>query len=515
MPGKVYYRVKFLCAPTSSAYVAVLCSTDPAGTGFAATLSLDRNAGDDQSSNGTRHALQLVRAPHGVQIRPVLAHHPQRLERRHDAAVHPLRVLVRQRRQLKVGVAPELDADEVAAAFGPCRAGLPAASAPCRLAPLREETAAVKQLWKLGGIDARELQQRRRDVGVRARQPGHDSLGDPRPADDQGGLACLLVHEGLHGGDAVSADHEAVVRGVDDVRAVQEVLLLQRRDHVLDDLVDALEGPDASPVEDLGLGEHRFVEGRVPAHPVDLLLGVLVRRVPVALLGQRQIREEAAVTSQRLRHVVRGAVDRRHGVRSSRGDPVEEGLRPVLGQLPDALHGLDADDVGLMPAWIVDGVLAVLGKHGPVEVVRIRVEQRVDFCPGLGGRVVVAQSVAVEELSDVVCRISRVVEPLGEIFRIHLRGPPLVVVAAGIPHGRDVGVVSLLAPQDRCAAGAALGFGHPVVGKGGTKLDQELLERWHVLCRVQVKILVIRHDHDDVGLGLGLGRRLGLSPKGE
>lgn len=65
----------------------------------------------------------------------------------------------------------------------------------------------------------------------------------------------------------------------------------------------------------------------------------------------------------------------------SRSYPVEERLAAIPGELTNPLNSLDADDIGLVPAWIGNGVSSILGEDNPVKVVHLGLKKGVHVRP--------------------------------------------------------------------------------------------------------------------------------------
>lgn len=105
------------------------------------------------------------------------------------------------------------------------------------------------------------------DVEMRSDKVDGLALGNVGSANHHRHIHIFLVGAALAGGQAVLADVEAVVTGVDDVGVLQHVVLLQLLDRALDQIIDRLQGLETTTVHDIVLLDFRLVELLGLTHP--------------------------------------------------------------------------------------------------------------------------------------------------------------------------------------------------------------------------------------------------------
>ena len=194
------------------------------------------------------HVVNLMTpiAPDGVIQRIRSPNHAQSFIRVYIALMWDGLVVLRQ--------APVLDLDVFPRLFGVCYV--------CHAVGGRDGRAGIRQQigkigeWDGGAVEvdrhmlfrASERNDGRRQIGVGGDEIDADACGDAGSADDEGHIDVFFVGAALAGRQSVLADVEAVVRGIEDVGVIQEVVGREESDGAVDHVVDCLQGLEAEAV---------------------------------------------------------------------------------------------------------------------------------------------------------------------------------------------------------------------------------------------------------------------------
>ena len=251
------------------------------------------------------------------------------------------------------------------------------------------------------------------DVGVGGGVGALGALGDAGPADDEGHADVGLEAAHLARVQAVLADVEAVVRGVEDVGVVEQALVLEALDHLADELVDGHEGAQAQPLVLVVVLENGGVELGQVGDPVDAA-GLV--RVEVLRARDLVVLEEVAVACGRLGRPVGRGVLGQEAVRRHGGQRHEEGLVRLRRGVVDELLRVLGDDVGRVVALEVLGLALGPRRRHVVVLVRVGLQEEVGpRVPAHVRAVVVVDGVPVEELAGVVGVVAGILHPEAQV----------------------------------------------------------------------------------------------------